>query len=91
MKSFVEIVGWIGALSILVAYGLLSFGKLPGHSRFYHFLNVLGGAGLIINGGWNGAYPSAALNLIWMAIGLYGMARAAKAASLARQGTSGAA
>ena len=89
MKLLVDIVGWIGALSILAAYGLLSFGKLPGHSRFYHVLNVLGAAGLIINSGWNAAYPSAALNLIWMAIGLYGMTRGSKAATVAREGTSG--
>ena len=91
MKLFVDIVGWFGAVSILAAYGLLSFGRLPGHSRFYHLLNVLGAAGLIINSGWNAAYPSAALNLIWMAIGLYGIARSAKATSVAREGTSGSA
>jgi hypothetical protein len=91
MKLFVDIVGWIGALSILAAYGLLSFGKLPGHSRTYHLLNVVGATGLIINSGWNSAFPSAALNLIWMGIGLYGMARGPKAASAAaRQGGSGA-
>jgi hypothetical protein len=83
MKLLADVVGWFGALSILAAYGLLSSGKLSGHSRFYHLLNVFGGAGLIINSGWNGAYPSAALNLIWVAIGLYGTARASKAASVA--------
>jgi hypothetical protein len=89
MKTLVEIVGWIGALSILAAYGLLSFNRLPGHSRFYHLLNVLGAAGLIINSGWNRAFPSAALNLIWMAIGFYGMARGSPPAAAARGRTSG--
>lgn len=28
--------------------------------------NVLSGAGFIINSGWNGAYPSAFVNVIWM-------------------------
>ena len=42
-------------------------------SPTYQWLNVLSGAGFIVNSGWNGAYPSAALNLIWMAIGLYGL------------------
>jgi hypothetical protein len=36
-------------------------------------MNVLSGAGFIINSGWNGAYPSAFLNVIWMAIGIYGV------------------
>jgi hypothetical protein len=36
---------------------------------------VLSGTGFIINSGWNGAYPSAFLNVIWMTIGLYGVFR----------------
>jgi hypothetical protein len=31
-----------------------------------------------VNSGWNGAYPSAALNLVWVAIGLYGLFRGAR-------------
>jgi hypothetical protein len=37
-------------------------------------MNVLSGAGFIVNSGWNGAYPSAFLNVIWMGIGIYGVA-----------------
>jgi hypothetical protein len=36
-------------------------------------MNVLGSAGFIVNSGWNGAYPSAAMNLIWIGIGLYAL------------------
>jgi hypothetical protein len=36
-------------------------------------MNVLSGAGFVINSGWNGAYPSAFINVIWAAIGLYGV------------------
>jgi len=89
MKLLIDIVGWGGALSILAAYGLLSFGRLLGHSRTYHLLNVLGAAGLTVNSGWNDAYPSVGLNVIWMAIGLYGMARGRRDVTLARNGTSG--
>ena len=37
------------------------------------WMNVLSGAGFVINSGWNGAYPSAFINVIWAAIGLYGV------------------
>ena len=47
-------------------------------SPTYQWLNVLPGAGFIVNSGWNGAYPSAALNLIWIGIGRYGLFRGAR-------------
>ncbi|MGH8284600.1 MAG: hypothetical protein ACRETT_02405 [Steroidobacteraceae bacterium] len=36
-------------------------------------MNVAGAIGFIINSGWNGAIPSAALNVVWLAIGLYAL------------------
>ena len=54
---------------ILLAYLLLSMGKLTGQSALYQWMNVFGAAGFTINGWWHGALPSAALNVIWMLIG----------------------
>ena len=65
----VEVVGWAGASLILLAYLLLSAGKLTGHSLVYQAMNVVGAAGFIVNGWWHGAIPSAVLNVIWMLIG----------------------
>jgi len=73
MKLFVEIVGWIGATLIVGAYALLSAGKLQGDSRTYHLMNIVGAAGFVVNSGWNGAYPSAALNVVWIGIGAYAL------------------
>ena len=61
----VEVVGWAGALLILLAYLLLSAGKLTGQSVVYQGMNVVGAAGW-----WHGALPSTALNIVWMGIGL---------------------
>ena len=74
----IEIVGWTAAVMMLSAYVLLTTGRLRSLSPAYQWLNVLSGAGFIVNSGWNGAYPSAALNLIWMAIGPYGLFRGAR-------------
>ena len=71
MKLAVEAIGWIGAALILGAYALLSARKVRGESLTYHLMNILGGAGLLLNSAWNGAFPSAALNIIWVGIGLY--------------------
>jgi len=66
----IEIIGWAAALLILVAYALLSAGRLTARDRSYQWMNVVGAAGFIVNSGWNGAVPSAALNVIWAGIGL---------------------
>ena len=61
--------GWLGASLILLAYLLLSLGRVNGQSALYQGMNVVGAAGFIVNGWWHGAIPSAALNVIWMMIG----------------------
>jgi len=66
----VEIVGWAGALLILLAYLLLSAGRLTGQSSLYQWMNVVGAAGFVVNGWWHRAMPSAVLNIVWAAIGL---------------------
>ena len=65
----VEIVGWVGAVLILLAYLLLSAGRLTGQSAVYQAMNVVGAAGFIVNGLWHRAMPSAVLNIVWAAIG----------------------
>jgi len=73
MKLAVEVIGWAGAALILGAYALLSAGKLRAESVSYQLMNILGAAGFVVNGGWNGALPSAAMNVIWIGIGLYAL------------------
>jgi hypothetical protein len=73
VKFAIEVIGWAAAAMMLSAYVLLTAGKLSSRSVLYHWLNVLSGAGIIVNSGWNGAYPSVFINVIWMAIGLYGL------------------
>ena len=70
LEYAIEAVGWVAALLILAAYALLSAGKLTARDRSYQWMNVLGAAGFIVNSGWNGAIPSAALNVVWAGIGL---------------------
>lgn len=67
----IEAVGWAGAALILASYILLSNGRLHGQSPVYQWMNVFGSAGFVLNSTWNGAIPSAALNVVWMAMGLF--------------------
>lgn len=75
----VEAVGWIGAVLILAAYGLLTAGKLTSRDVAYQLMNVVGAAGFIVNSAWNGAWPSAILNVIWVGIGVVALMRMALA------------
>lgn len=67
----IAVIGWSGAAIILAAYLLLSTGRLTGQSPLYQWMNVVGAVCFIINSSYNGALPSAALNVVWAAIGLY--------------------
>ena len=70
-----EFVGWIGGALILAGYFLLTAGKVTAKSPSYQWLNVVGAAGFIANSGWNGAWPSAVLNIIWVGIGTVALIR----------------
>jgi len=73
MKLAVDVIGWAGALLIIGAYALLSAGRLKADSLAYHLMNILGAAGFVVNSGWNGALPSAAMNVVWMGIGAFAL------------------
>jgi len=74
LHHVVDIAGWAGAALLLSAYILLTLGRLSASAPSYHWMNLLAGAGIVANSGWNGAWPSVAINVVWMAIGLYGIA-----------------
>lgn len=73
MKTAIEVIGWAGAILILGAYALLSAGRLKSESLTYHLMNILGAAGFVVNSGYNGALPSAAMNVVWIGIGVYAL------------------
>jgi hypothetical protein len=68
----IEVLGWTGAVAVLVAYALLTAGRLRERSNWYLALNVGGSAGLAVNALVHGAWPSVVLNLLWLSIALFG-------------------
>jgi len=71
----IDSIGWIGALSLLAAYALVSMRKLEGDSLVYQLLNMMGGAFLIVNSFHYKAFPSVAVNVVWIGIAIYTMTR----------------
>ena len=77
MDAFINILGWIGTILYLVAYGLVSAKKTEGDSWLYQGLNMIAGALLIINTVYLRAYPSAGLNIAWVGIAIVTLGRKA--------------
>ncbi len=64
----IDSIGWIGALLILIGYGLISFKKIEGNSLKFQLLNIFGSVFLAINTYYYGAIPSTLVNIIWAII-----------------------
>jgi len=60
--SLVDIVGWIGSVEILAAFGLNSFQKIKSDSMTFQLLNLSGATFLIINSVSHEAYPFTFIN-----------------------------
>ena len=71
----IDLVGWVGAVALLGAYALVSSRKLEGDSLYYQLLNLTGGALLIINSSYYGAFPSVGVNVVWIGIAMTALFR----------------
>lgn len=65
-----NIAGWLGMILLLTAYFLISTQRVTNRSKLYHFLNMLGAAGIIWNTFVQKAWPAMSLNVVWVMIAL---------------------
>ena len=70
MKMFVDIIGWVGSVEVILAYGLNSYQKIKSDSLIFQLLNLTGGLFLIVNTVYYGAFPSTFINVIWVMIAI---------------------
>ncbi len=75
MDSFINILGWVGTIIYLIAYGLVSAKKAESDSWLYQGMNMVAGVMLIINTIYLRAYPSAGLNIAWVGIAIVTLGR----------------
>jgi hypothetical protein len=73
MELLVGVIGWMGTVLLVTAYGLLTARRLTAGGGVYQSMNLIGGVALMINTAFYSAWPSAALNLVWFGIGLVGL------------------
>lgn len=69
-KFFNEIIGWYGAVAIVAAYALNSFGFISSVSIYYQLLNFTGALGIAYISFYKKAYQPAILNIVWGIIAL---------------------
>ena len=89
MDLLITAIGWLGAGLLLLAYGLVSAGRLRTETASFQVLNLVGAAALVVNSAYHGALPSAVLNLAWIGIGLVAMTRRTRTDPSADSGTAG--
>lgn len=70
LKLIMDSIGWIGALSLLIAYLLISNGKLDASKKLYQYLNLIGSFCLISNTYYYGTMALVFLNGVWALIGI---------------------
>jgi hypothetical protein len=70
-----DVIGWVGAVALLIAYALVSSKRLEGDSASFQLLNISGSLLLAANTIFYGSYPSTFVNLIWAAIAAFSVAR----------------
>jgi hypothetical protein len=75
MNLLIEIVGWIGSILIVGSYYLNIQGKLDSKDSKYIWANLIGGICFIINTYAHHAYPSVAVNIVWVIIALFAIFR----------------
>lgn len=70
MSTLLETLGWIGAVTLIVAYALVSYGRVRGSSVMYQALNIAGSVLLAANTAWHHAWPSVIVNVVWAMIAI---------------------
>ncbi len=69
-NKIITVIGWTGAIIIILAYASVSFGYLSPLNFWYQILNIVGSIGILIEAFHKKDYPPGVLNIIWVIIAL---------------------
>ncbi len=70
MNLIIDILGWVGSIEVVAAYGLNSSQRLKSDSLTFQLLNLTGAVFLIINSIYKQAYPFTFINSVWTVIAI---------------------
>jgi hypothetical protein len=74
-RKVAEVVGWYGAIAIVLAYALVSFNAIPADGWIFQLLNLTGAIGIIVISLIKGVRQSVALNTFWAVIAVIALIR----------------
>jgi hypothetical protein len=78
MAFLIDLFGWIGAAALLAAYWMVSTRRTDGAAMSYQALNLIGSVLVLVNSLYYGAFPSVAVNAVWIVIGAYAISLASR-------------
>jgi hypothetical protein len=70
MNLIIDILGWVGSIEVVAAYGLNSSQRIKSDSLTFQLLNLTGAVFLIINSIYKQAYPFTFINTVWTVIAI---------------------
>lgn len=70
MNLIIDILGWVGSIEVVAAYGLNSSQRIKSDSLTFQLLNLTGAVFLIINSIYKQAYPFTFINSVWTVIAI---------------------
>jgi hypothetical protein len=76
MYNAIQLIGWVGAALLLLAYGLLTSGKLDATGSTYLSVNFGASIALGLSTAAAHAWPSTTVNALWLVIGMVPLIRA---------------
>ena len=68
MELVINILGWLGSVEVLVAFGLNTYQKIKSDSLAYITLNLTGGIFLVIYSFYYHAFANTFINVVWVAV-----------------------
>jgi hypothetical protein len=78
MKLLMDIIGWLGAATVIVAYGLNSYQKIKSDSYPFQIANLAGGILLIIYAFYKKADANVFINIVWVIIAISSLFKLAR-------------
>ena len=70
MELFIELIGWLGTILIVLSYLLVSSGKLKGTAPKFLYMNILGAIAIAIHVYFKQSWPAFSLQIVWIIISL---------------------
>ena len=73
--QILNLIGWIGAGSLLTGFALVSFGAIAPDQLVYQLFNLVGAGGLLVVGPQHKTYQFVLINSVWLAVALVSIVR----------------